>query len=212
MITQKANYRKSPKRKSERSPRGSKSKRSARKTKRQNARSARLKQRQRARGLDERALHRVTKSVFGKMLHHKQVFSIALVTLGVVYSARMTIHAIGAAMAKVRGNSSMKHGIKQVDRFMSNKKLAQVKMREALVTAVVGNRKQIDVSMDWTDFEKDDQTTLALSLVLKHGRAIPIVWLTVKKSTLKTRQTTYEQTAAWMLREALPEPAHNNPG
>ena len=59
--------------------------------------------------------------------------------------------------------------------------------------------------MDWTDFDKDDHTTLALSLVLKHGRAIPIVWLTAKKSTLKRRQTTYERTAVWMLKEALPK-------
>ncbi len=169
------------------------------------ARAVRARQQQRARGLDERMLHRVSKSVFGKLLHHKQVLSIALVTLGVVYTARMTIHAVGAAMAKARGNGSMKHGIKQVDRFMSNKKLNQVKMREGLVRAVVGNRKQIDVSMDWTDFEKDDQTTLALSLILKHGRAIPIVWTTERKSKLKKRQTTYERTAVMMLKEAIPK-------
>lgn len=164
-----------------------------------------MRQKHRARGLDERALCRISKSIFGTLLHHKQVLSIALVTLGVVYSARMTIHAVGAAMAKVRGHGSMKHGIKQVDRFMSNKKLNQVKMRNGLVGAVVGNRKQIDVSMDWTDFEKDNQTTLALSLVLKHGRAIPIVWLTAKKSTLKNKQTTYERTAVEMLKQALPQ-------
>jgi hypothetical protein len=99
----------------------------------------------------------------------------------------------------------MKHGIKQVDRFMSNDKIGQVEMRRGLVAAVVGKWKQIDVSMDWTDFDKDDHTTLALSLVLKHGRAIPIVWLTVKKSNLKNRQTTYERTALQMLKEALPE-------
>jgi hypothetical protein len=164
-----------------------------------------MRQKQRARGLDERMLHRVSKSIFGEVLHHKQVLSIALVTLGVVFTARMTIHAIGAAMAKMRGNGSMKHGIKQVDRYMSNGKLNQVSMREGLVRAVVGNRKQIDVSMDWTDFDKDDQTTLALSLILKHGRAIPIVWTTEKKSRLKKRQTTYERTAVLMLKEALPE-------
>jgi hypothetical protein len=138
-------------------------------------------------------------------LHHKQVLSIALVTLGVVYTARMTIHSIGAAMAKVRGHGSMKHGIKQVDRFMSNDKISQVEMRKGLVNAVVGKWKQIDVSMDWTDFDKDDHTTLALSLVMRHGRAIPIVWLTVKKSNLKNKQTTYERTAVQMLKEALPK-------
>jgi hypothetical protein len=147
----------------------------------------------------------VSKTVFGGLLHHKQVLSIALVTLGVIYTARMTIHAIGAAIAKSRGHGCSKHGIKQVDRFMSNKKIKAVEMREAFVTAVVGTKKHIDVSMDWTDFDSDNQTTLALSLILRHGRAIPIVWLTVKKSELKNRQTLHERTAVQMLKQALPK-------
>jgi len=162
-------------------------------------------QRPRVRGLDERLVHRVSKSVFGSLLHHKQVLSIALVTLGVIFTARMTIHAIGAAIAKSRGHGCSKHGIKQVDRFMSNVKIKQVELRQGLVAAVVGKRKSIDVSMDWTDFDKDDQTTLALSLIMRHGRAIPFVWLTVNKSKLKDRQTMYERTAVQMLKDALPK-------
>jgi len=190
---------------SRRNSRVSKRKQNSTKTIRQKKRAARMRARQRARGLDEKTLLRVSKSIFGGVLHHKQVQSIALVALGIVFTAQMTIHAIGAAMAKARGNGSVKHGIKQVDRYMSNEKLNQMHMREGFVKAVVGNRKQIDVSMDWTDFDKDDQTTLALSLVLKHGRAIPIVWTTEKKSTLKSRQTTYERMAVLMLKEALPK-------
>ncbi len=60
-----------------------------------------------------------------------------------------------------------------------------------------------DSSMDWTDFDSDDQTTPALSLIMRHGRAIPIVWLTVKKSKLKNRQTLHERTAVQMLEQAL---------
>ena len=205
MITQNENKSKTRKANSNTIRRHSRSKKVLLKKKRAKARASRARQKQQAYGLEERTLHRVSKSVFGKLLHHKQVLSIALVTLGVMYTARMTIHAIGASMAKVRGGGSMKHGIKQVDRFMSNKKLSQVDMRQSLVTAVVRNRKQIDVSMDWTDFDKDDQTTLALSLIMKHGRAIPIVWMNVKKSTLKNKQTIYERTTVQMLKDALPK-------
>lgn len=207
MIIQKAKNSKSGKENCERTTRrNSKNNRRLLKKKRRNqGRAARARQRQKARGLDEKTLCKISKSIFGKLMHHKQILSLALVTLGVVYTMRMTIHSIGAAMAKVRGNCSSKHGIKQVDRFMSNKKLIQVKMREGLVAAVIGNRKQIKVSMDWTDFDRDDHTTLALSLVLKHGRAIPLVWLTAKKSTLKKRQTTYERAAVQMLKDAISE-------
>jgi hypothetical protein len=179
--------------------------RAAAKRRHKASRAAESRRRQKARGLDEKTLLKASKSIFGKWLHHKQVLSFALVTLGVIYTARMTIHAIGTAMARMRGHSCPKHGIKQVDRFMSNDKIKQVELRKGLVTAVVGKRKHIDVSMDWTDFDKDDQTTLALSLIMKHGRAIPVVWITARKSTLKNKQTTFERTAVQMLKEALPE-------
>jgi len=184
--------------------RGRKNKNRKAKNRRHVKRAESARQRQRARGLDEKLVHKVSKSIFGNLLHHKQVLSIGLVTLGVIHTTRMTIHAIGAAIAKSRGHGCSKHGIKQVDRFMSNSKIKQVELRQGLVTAVVGKRTRIDVSMDWTDFDKDDQTTLALSLIMHHGRAIPFVWLTVKKSELKDRQTLYERTAVQMLKEALP--------
>lgn len=178
------------------------------KQRRKNVQAHSVKMRQRVYAVDERLLLKISSSIFGKFLHHKQVLSLALVTLGVVHTARMTVHAIGAAMAKSRKDCSAKHGIKQVDRFMSNRKLKQTKMRKALVTAIVGNRKAIDVSLDWTDFESDDQTTLALSLILRHGRAIPIVWSTVKKSNLKNNQTAYQRAAVQMLADALPKGVH----
>jgi hypothetical protein len=37
--------------------------------------------------------------------------------------------------------------------------------------------------MDWTDFDADNQAKLALSLMMRHGRATPLLWLTVDKET-----------------------------
>ena len=159
-------------------------------------------------GIDEKVMARVVAGIFGKTLHHKQILSIGLVALGVVYTARMTIHAIGTAMARARRCVFPKHGIKQVDRFMSNSKIKPVVVREGLVRAVLGNRKAVSMTMDWTDFDADDQTVLAISLVLRHGRAIPLVWLNAKKSTLKGRRCGHERTAVQMLREALPKGVH----
>jgi len=182
-----------------------KSKKSENKGRRQKKRSAITSQRQRAKGLDEKMLHQVATAAFGEILHHKQVLSIGLVTLGVIFAVKMTIHEIGAAMARARGRGVPKHGIKQVDRFMSNKKIKNVDLRRGIVWFVVGNCKHIDVTMDWTDFDKDDQTMLVISLVLKHGRAIPLVWLNVRKSNLEGNRSLYEKTAAQELRRALPE-------
>jgi hypothetical protein len=59
--------------------------------------------------------------------------------------------------------------------------------------------------MDWTDFDADDQTTLALNLVTRHGRATPLIWLTVSKDELKDRRNDWEDLCLSRLAEVLPE-------
>ncbi len=42
--------------------------------------------------------------------------------------------------------------------------------------------------MDWTEFDVDGQATLMLSLLTRHGLAMPLMWLTVDKAILKARR------------------------
>jgi hypothetical protein len=69
---------------------------------------------------------------------------------------------------------------------------------------VVGQRPAITVAMDWTEFAADGQATLMLSLLCRHGRATPLVWLSVETATLKDRRNGYEDQALVRLAEALP--------
>jgi hypothetical protein len=73
------------------------------------------------------------------------------------------------------------------------------------VAEVVGRREQALIAMDWTDFDADDQTTLALSLVTGHGRATPLLWLTVFKGELKDRRNHYEDLCLARLAEVMPQ-------
>jgi len=66
---------------------------------------------------------------------------------------------------------------------------------------IVGQRKTIVVAMDWTDFDADDQTTLALN----HGRATPLLWLSVLKDELKDRRNDYEDLGLGRLAQILPD-------
>jgi len=59
--------------------------------------------------------------------------------------------------------------------------------------------------MDWTDCDADDQTTLALNLVTNHGRATPLLWLTVFKAELKDKRNDDQSLCLLSLAEALPE-------
>ena len=72
------------------------------------------------------------------------------------------------------------------------------------VPYVVGQRDSITVAMDWTEFDADGQATIMLSLLSRHGRATPLVWLTVDKATLKNRRNGYEYQVLVRLAEILP--------
>jgi hypothetical protein len=85
-----------------------------------------------------------------------------------------------------------KHAIKQVDRLLSNEGIDIDAALPHWVRYVVGVRTDIKVAMDWTDFDHDSQTTIMLSLMTRHGRATPLVWLTVDTATLKNHRNEYE--------------------
>ena len=54
------------------------------------------------------------------------------------------------------------------------------------------------------EFDADGQATLMLSLLTRHGRATPLLWLTVDTATLKNRRNEYEYQGLVRLADALP--------
>jgi hypothetical protein len=140
--------------------------------------------------------------IFGGQLHKKRVESLSNGAAGVMRSASLSIHIIGAAYAAF-AEIVPKSGIKQVDRFLSNKGLNVEALTPAWARFVLGDRQEAVLVLDWTDYEKDDQTTLAAYVVTRHGRATPLAWKTVKKSTLKDRQKQYEYEFIERLHKAI---------
>jgi hypothetical protein len=126
-----------------------------------------------------------------------------MIAYGIIHSDRLGISAVGTAMARAFGTKP-KHGIKQVDRCLSNDKLDLQTLFAGLVPFVVGERQSICVTLDWTEFDKDDHTTLCISHATPNGRAMPLVWKTVRKSELKGRQRRYERQTLRMFKDALP--------
>ena len=68
----------------------------------------------------------------------------------------------------------------------------------------ISARQDILVAMDWTDFDHDDQATLALHLVTGHGRAAPLLWLSVWKDELKDHRNDFEDACLRRLAELVP--------
>jgi len=141
--------------------------------------------------LDRRYVGDFVDHLFGASLHEKRLASLANGVVGVLHAAVLAIHAIGAAYAAV-AQKQAKHGIKQVDRWLSNPAFDLARLWSSWVEFVVGVREEIVIALDWTDFERDDHTTLCAYLVTRHGRATPLMWRTVPKSTLEGKRTGYE--------------------
>ena len=139
----------------------------------------------------------------GESLHAKRVQSVTNAVVGVVNAVSLSIHAIGAGLAQMNGLHA-KHAIKQVDRLLSNPGLNVWALFAFWVPYVVAARQEIVVALDWTDFDADGHSTIALYLVTGHGRALPLVWMSVEKAKLKDRRNEYEDVVLLRLHEVLP--------
>ncbi len=140
----------------------------------------------------------------GEDLHAKRVLSLSNGVIGVIHAAALAVHFIGEGLSAAMGTDP-KHAVKQVDRLLSNSAISVWLFFARWVPFVVGPRKALRVALDWTEFDRDGQATIALYLLTKHGRATPLVWKTVRKSELKDRQGQYEDEVIERLHELLSE-------
>jgi hypothetical protein len=153
--------------------------------------------------LDRIHTQNLVEELFEGDLHARRVLSLANGVTGVLRAAVLSVHAIGEGYAEV-ARTKPRFGVKQVDRFLSNTAIDVARLTPSWAKFVVGARKEIIVALDWTDFEKDDHTTLCAYVVTSHGRATPLTWKTVKKSTLAGRRNDYEYEVIERLHDAIP--------
>jgi hypothetical protein len=142
--------------------------------------------------------------LFDEELHAKTILSLHHAVLGSLHAARAGITAIGEGLADARG-TRRKHAIKQVDRLVSNPHLDPVELAPTWLHFVLGDRRDIIVVLDWTEFPKDEHHTLCLSLVNQNGRTTPLLWQTVHKSQLTLQRNAIEDSLLERFRAALPQ-------
>jgi hypothetical protein len=146
----------------------------------------------------------VTTMFAGTDLHAKQIQSIAHAVLGAMTSPSAGVAAVGRAAAATRGKDA-KHGIKQVDRLLSNRKIDDLDLVRQHVAFVVGDRSWIVVTLDWTEYGLHGQNRLAINLVTRHGRATPLLWKTVPSAQLRGQMSHQEVGLLGVLKSVLPE-------
>ena len=159
----------------------------------------------RRRRLHPRDVFRFVDEAIGEDLHAKRVLSLSRATTGVIHSASLGVNAIGRALA-LSQHTKPKHGIKQVDRLLSNVAIEPAALFASWVPFILGGRKEARIALDWTHFESDGHATIAAYLLTKHGRATPLVWRSFPLTELSDGgRTDAEDLLLLRLREAIPE-------
>lgn len=148
-------------------------------------------------------VHKLVGSLVGDHMHAKRVLSLSSGVVGAMHAAALGVHAIGLGLAEVVGLEK-KHAVKQIDRLLSNRRIVIWNEFAYWVPFVLGAREEALVALDWTEFDADDQMTLCMSLVTSHGRATPLMWMTVKKSELAEQRNAHEDKLLERLAEVAP--------
>jgi len=142
--------------------------------------------------------------ILGADLHAKRVESLANATTGVIHAGALGVNAIGRALAMANGTAS-KHGIKQVDRLLSNTAIEPAALFGQWAQFVLAERTEARIALDWTHFDADRHSTIAAYLITSHGRATPLVWRTFPDAELtEGGRTDAEDLLLLQLREVLP--------
>lgn len=142
--------------------------------------------------------------LLGPGMHFKRARAIGKAVVGVMHADRLSSAAVGREVAR-RFGLTPKSGIKHVDRLLGNSKFHVKEAFRQTVPFLVAGRKEIVVSLDWTEYPADGHSRIAINLVTKHGRATPLVWHTVRSSKLKWRRNQHEDELLRLLAIALPD-------
>lgn len=142
-------------------------------------------------------------AITGEDLHAKRILSLSNAVLGVVRAGALAVHLIGLGLAMAR-DLDRKHATKQVDRLLSNRGIQPWSFFGSWVPYVIGERKEVVVAMDWTEFDGDDQSTLCIYLITERSRATPLLWMTGYKSQMKKQQRNFVEDLLNRLKEVLP--------
>jgi len=141
--------------------------------------------------------------IFYGSMHAKRRKAIGVGVFATMLSSRLTSAALGRSLAHHCGKNP-KHQIKRMDRLAGNEKICSKDYFAAFVPWIIGQRKTIVVSLDWTEYGRDKQSRIAINLVTNHGRATPLVWKSVRDINLKRRRNLYEREVLFRLKESLP--------
>jgi hypothetical protein len=141
-------------------------------------------------------------SVWCKGAWKKHQVTFGLICFSVFTCRRLSITAIGRSLPTA---TVPKHAIKRVDRWLGNRRFNDKKAREQFLRLVVGQRRQIEIAIDWTRLRS---WPVLVAAMIRHGRAIPVLWSVADPQKLYKSQNAFEHGFLTWLKATLPKGVH----
>lgn len=133
-------------------------------------------------------------------LRLSQAKTLAWIVSGSLHVRQFTLANLATELL---AQTSYKHKLKRLDRFLSNQRVEPAKAFEPFLQKLLKKRKKrLIAALDWTQF--GSLHTLALVAVFK-GRSIPLFWTTVEPGGLYKQQTRLEQEMLSAFQDSLPK-------
>jgi hypothetical protein len=123
----------------------------------------------------------------------------ARLVCALMHAGRLGVAAIGRCLPS---ETTAKHRIKAVDRFLGNRKVDLPTLWVALLYLVVGPRRRLFVLLDWTDLDDDHEELVAA--VSYGGRALPVAWRATRKGHYVRSRNAVETALCIWLKSQLP--------
>ena len=139
-------------------------------------------------------------------LHAKQIESLANASTALMKGGSICMKLMCKALACIN-HIREPSAAKQIDRLFSNQKIDTQALMVCLIQNMLAhnpNPYPYLITLDWTDFDSEDQTMLVASLITTQGRATPLVWQTVRKSELKNKMQQLQLNFVEQLQKHMP--------
>jgi len=123
----------------------------------------------------------------------------ARLVVGLMHAKRLGVAAIGRELPS---QTTDKHRIKAVDRFLGNKKVELSPLWVSLLGFAARPGQLLPVLVDWTDLDEEHEVLVAA--VCFGGRSLPVAWATTKKGDYRRSRNKVETDLCLLVKALLP--------
>src|SRR6266545_2321235 len=150
-------------------------------------------------------LRQYVDEMLGSEGHKKTTDAITSVVHGILQARSLALSLVATFVAAAH-QILPKAAAQRLDRLCANPRLGLDVVGFSWVRYALGARKEVLLTIDWTDFDADEQATVVIAIVTTHGRATPLWWRTVRQKDLVDGGRTDEEDQALLDLHAVMPP------